>query len=421
MTGLLALVAVVGCGTGSEERSADVDPAAPAAPSPDAPVPAEPEADEASEDAVYVLASSLNLRETPDRSGEKLGTLTVNSPLEILEEKTVDGDAWVRVRVRNGTEGWVVRSFLADAPLTAEVARENAETAALKGEKDEAVSWWQRAAAIDDAPAMLEGLATAYEAAGQTAAAARVRSQLQWPATTLFLRPGWSEREDEILAYWRVAWDVGPEGDIPRSQWASMGLDVEESWWLLPPEGPAVQTEVVGFQRGIHNECAGDEWVSVTLKVPASLQSDHPDEWPVLAHRGDPPKSWTTAIPGSRPTRASAEALVKEDAQATRGASDDVQVRLTPTESGWTGSVFWPTGEYNELGGAILNVASVEVGQDVVLGKVEQTAEVVPLSAVRDVTGDGEVEQVYTSACESYVLDADGQRRASTPFGCCGC
>jgi hypothetical protein len=365
------------------------------------------------DDSVYVLASSLNLRVAPDASAGKKGTLTVNSPLEVLEQK----DDWARVRARNGTEGWVVGTYLSDRPLHVDQARAEAAKAAGEGDAHLAVSWWQRAAAIDDAPEVLEGLAAAYEAAGQTAAAAQVRSQLQWPARMLFLRPGWGEADDEVRAIWRVAFDVGGDGPIPRSKWASMGLDPEEPWWVLPAEGPAIPAEVTGFARGSYNECAGDAWVSVTLKLADAGQA----EQAVLAHRGDPPESWTTSIPGSRPTRASALALVKEDARSLLKAPESVNARLVATEGGWMGSVWWETGEYTELGAPVLKLASVEVAQDVVLGEPRETGKVPILAAVRDVTGDGAVEQVFSGSCEAYVLDVDGKVRARTPYGCCGC
>ncbi|MCA9570664.1 MAG: SH3 domain-containing protein, partial [Myxococcales bacterium] len=203
--------------TAAPTKPADPEPPEP----PEPPAPAEPA------DRVFVTASSLNLRSAPD--GAAIGKLRVASPLQILDRKP----GWLHVRVENGKEGWVAEGFVSPERLTAAAAIEKARTAP----DAERLSWWQRAAALDSSRPVLEGLAAAYEATGDTAAAAGVRSQLVWPVG-LYLPS--ALREDTLSVEWQVTYDYTPDRDLPPATWSRYGLDAAEPWWALTATGAAV-------------------------------------------------------------------------------------------------------------------------------------------------------------------------------------
>ncbi len=72
---------------------------------------------------VYVITSTLNLRDEPGLAGKILDSLSTGEELYFLDEKTewteeielsrkVFKDHWVKVRTESGTEGWVFGAFV---------------------------------------------------------------------------------------------------------------------------------------------------------------------------------------------------------------------------------------------------------------------------------------------------------------------
>ena len=63
-------------------------------------------------------ADNLNIRSAPNVRGEKVVTIAKGSPLTVLEEgkkETIDGITapWIKVRLRDGTEGWCFAGYVA--------------------------------------------------------------------------------------------------------------------------------------------------------------------------------------------------------------------------------------------------------------------------------------------------------------------
>ncbi|MEZ4320544.1 MAG: SH3 domain-containing protein [Myxococcota bacterium] len=408
---LLAFLAFVACS----------DPSGPVAGGPEPAAVVQPEGPKTAVETVspgpvapgkpaYVRASSLNLRAKPVPTGEKLGTLTVNSPLDVTELT----DGWAQVAVRNGKTGWVSAEFLASAPLTAEEARSNAASAATPAD---ALSWWQRAAALDPSVEVLEGLAAAYEAAGKSDQAERVRAQLRWPARMLFVHQDSHDDsasdKPRARAIWKVGYELGRHGPISRDRWEAYGLLADEEWWLLPAEGPAIRTKVVGFGIDTFNECAGDDWLAVELEMPAGFE-------PVLAHRGAPPASW--AEPGPKPSLSRADAEAQLRALAAKHGKPDI-LTLVADGDAWVASAHWETGEYGELGSPLLRGLKTRIGSGAApeVELLDLHSYVDPLRAIRDISGDGVPDHVYAEYCESWVDDAKGETLARTAYACCGC
>jgi hypothetical protein len=211
----------------------------------------------------FVQASSLKLRAGPSASAKVVGTLTINSPVEVL---TTTGE-FAQVRVSNGSEGWVSTSFLAPERLTLAAAQSHAVA-----EPDAALSWLQRAAAI--APQdrqVLQALAAAYRAAGQSAAAAHVDAQLTWPHQVFLVARShrWRTIGDGIVVQWSMSAAPWTDHMLTTAERAQRGIP-DEGWWVLPDVGEPVPATLRDVWAGYHNACAGTEVVEVVLdaKLP---------------------------------------------------------------------------------------------------------------------------------------------------------
>jgi uncharacterized protein YgiM (DUF1202 family) len=74
-----------------------------------APPPVSRPAEEAVIGAARVMTNSLNVRSAPSLEGEILVQVKKNDRLSILQS----GDDWIRVRLADGTTGWVSRALIA--------------------------------------------------------------------------------------------------------------------------------------------------------------------------------------------------------------------------------------------------------------------------------------------------------------------
>ena len=81
-------------------------------------------------ETLYVIEQLVvNVNSAPDASGERVGTLKSGEAIEVLDRQ---GDQ-VHVRLPNGTEGWVRKSYLsADEPLQKRLTERAAEVEKLK-------------------------------------------------------------------------------------------------------------------------------------------------------------------------------------------------------------------------------------------------------------------------------------------------
>jgi hypothetical protein len=205
----------------------------------------------------YVLASRLNLRDAP--GGRKVGRLSINSPVEVLEERGPD----VSVRTKNEAEGWVPAQFLGDKPVTlpdAIAAAQSAETA------EERLSWAQRAAAIDARHRQaLEVLAGAYRAVNDELSAKAIDQRLVWPDDILLA--GYAPRgraEGQIALEWGVTelihfTDHDDDGYATILEGNFEGEDCDD-------ENPTVYPERVDDLKGdgVDQDCDGTDGPSDT-------------------------------------------------------------------------------------------------------------------------------------------------------------
>ena len=174
---------------------------------------------------VYVQASMLRLRPEPkvDNSMEKVERLSINTPLR----KGAASGEWIAVTAPDGRTGFVHGDFVSPERLTAE-----ALTTAIEAETDpkKALSLWQRKAALLSAdPEVLVGLAGAYRAAGDEAAAeqveaARVDDLGEWgryfpqqhvAIASVTSRLAEVKTDTELIEVWREAQKVAASMEEP--------------------------------------------------------------------------------------------------------------------------------------------------------------------------------------------------------------
>ena len=384
----------------------------------------QPELEEASAPAVaveqepvfeqrFVHASKLNLR---DQAGEKIGSLTINTPLVLQGE---EGDR-VQVRVANGTVGWVPKEFLGAGPLTADQALEEASTAP---DLETKISALQRAAALKPSVETLTALAEAYEESGEGRKAGVVRSQMGWPQ---HLRPiNRTFGNVEIAVEWPIGWD----GDIEQNQQRvrrSMKLNKGDTVWVLSNIGPAVQGTVREISLHPTNDCSGEEaWVAVldvtlpTGAVPALMSTESPPEsW--MQTRPTPTVSYETAMEKMLATvqeiDPNAEALNWEqlwpEDEVWRGEYSE----YLEEEVGPEMDIFNPVHRHYVL---LMDAA----GQVTIASKDLHEYDAHELRALLtgDLAGTGVDVQVVGDSCQSAVRTVDGYSLLSSTYRCCGC
>lgn len=381
-------------------RSADVQ----APPETPAEAPAEPE-------RAWVIASRLNVRQGPGGTHALQGALSIGTVVDVVERT----DGWARVELASGTTGWVLADYLASKRLGHEeaVARAQATDA-----PDEALGWWQRAAAIDADRATLEGLAAAYEALGDRRAR-EVRAQLAWPHTLLLVRD--TPPEGRPIRTVEVEWDEGywaERGPIAPERWGRLGIETDATWWVLPDRGPAVQAHVAQVRSIDGGACADNAVHLVELRLGSPLP---PGVRALAAHRGAPPAAWAQDRPG--PVRPYDDALVAAHRAAAERAGDHpYEVHLAADGTDWLGTALWETDEVGELGNPLFDGVQVRVGADhATLEPLPASPRPFTLWGVRDLTGDGQAERVLSEGCATWAYDAEQSLVQTTVFRCCGC
>jgi SH3-like domain-containing protein len=86
-------------------------PRAPAATSPPAPAP-QPKATADAPQVLVVSVGRANMREAPDTKAKILQVLTKGTKVVVVTK----GTQWYRVRLANGTDGWVAESVVTPTP-----------------------------------------------------------------------------------------------------------------------------------------------------------------------------------------------------------------------------------------------------------------------------------------------------------------
>ena len=128
-------------------------------------------------ETLYVIETLVvNVSSAPDSTGERVANIKSGDAIEVIERQNDQ----VHVRLANGTEGWVKKSYLStDEPVvrrlnerTAEVDKLKQDVARLEAEVTSAKAASARAAATERSARESPAGTTANQAAGQTSAPA---------------------------------------------------------------------------------------------------------------------------------------------------------------------------------------------------------------------------------------------------------
>ena len=336
----------------------------------------------------YVVASTLNLRKTPSADAAVVMSLPINT---CVTPSRTQGD-FTEVRTPKGRTGWVATRCLVDAALTADEASGKAASATSAKER---LTWAQRAAAVLPRPSTLEALEAAYRGVGDAAAAERVAAERRWSGNVQLVLD-----TKETLGKVRVS--------LP----APAGAAAEGPWWVLPARGPAVAATIESTSTRDGYDCdmrrQGTE-----LVLNADLQEG---VRPVAAAWGPQPTGWDTDRKWTVPlTQEDAESAARAEADSEGlGPRDLVAVGLP---DGWFVRMRHVTRERNGFFDAVpANVLDVHVGTAGVRvlrswSQEEGLNRWVPMqpSAVRDLTGDGVPEVVWSRE----ISDANGTTLAT--------
>ncbi len=201
------------------------------------------------------------------------------------------------------------------------------------------------------------------------------------------------------------------------------GIADDETWWVLPREGPAVQVPVKQHLI-LYKASCGDGYATVATELDFEGTAD-------LAILGSPPPVWMQPAPASTIPRAEAEALVRA-ALPKRYLESEITVVLTASAKGWEGWAEWCCPDeddplYQEsteeievryrVPVTLLEDRSVRVGEPYVK-LVEMVGDFLPVLR-RDINGDGTLEVLW-SGCRNYWTHGEEQV-VSNAGDCCGC
>jgi hypothetical protein len=360
----------------------------------------------------YVTASSLNLRAAGAADAPRLGILSINSPVLVLNP----GAIWAEVEVGNGAKGWVDAKYLSDSPVTVDHALRQAAAAA---DPAAVLSWRQRAAALSPLDrSLLTSLAEAYAAAGDAERAEEIRRQLTWPAGILPVERIGARGEVWLLVDTGLLEEAPFQGRPTLRRAEVLGYPGEKSWWVLPDIGAAVPARLDRYEQGVLNECAGDFGVWLVLRLEEPLPADRR---PLVATAGPLPAVWQEATPA--PLLSRAEATAKLMAFAEPRSGDAITVSLAPSGQTWLGVARWAITEEEDFfttsEGVFVRI-SAETGVQLIREEPELDSLALIPYGQRDLDGDGKPE-TFWGGCEVDIFGEGGLLETSTPSTCCGC
>ena len=61
---------------------------------------------------IKVVSKSLTVRESPSLKSRPIGMIKQDETYEVIETKTVEKQKWVKIRLEDGTEGWVLSKYV---------------------------------------------------------------------------------------------------------------------------------------------------------------------------------------------------------------------------------------------------------------------------------------------------------------------
>ncbi|MGV3620647.1 MAG: SH3 domain-containing protein [Archangium sp.] len=351
---------------------------------------AAPGFDGGSETEVFVQASTALLRAGPMPTAKVRGRLQINTPVSVLARR----DGFVEVRVRNGRVGWLDERLVAARPLTSTAAIEAARGAATP---EDALTWWQRAAALDgNDVAVLQSLAEAYAKVGNQADAAAMASLAQYRSTRVFPIV-WSSDNENAIELVRLSYEKPlPNGPLPRSEWAKLGLSLDRPLWVLPSGSAAVPGTVREVRVTTWNECGDDIGFDaiIDVELPAGERA-------VAATFGERPEGWKR-----RPARAATSMSLPAELVTKDGTRYRFVARTDPDSE-----------RDIEHDSVVATWSEAKKTRSAKLWLPSRARSV----TVRDVLGDAQPEFIVQTSCQTLIFSASGETLNLTQMRCCGC
>jgi len=185
-------------------------------------------------ETLYVIEQLVvNVNSAPDASGERVASIKSGEAIEVLDRQ---GDQ-VHIRLPNGPEGWVRKSYLsADEPLqhrlaarTAEVEKLKQDVARLEGDLATARASGQGG----KASAQTNTAAASGPRANTNAAAAAQSNAVASPPTKASAAPS------AATAVPRAAGATLPTPETNTSNMAGDPAPGEPAYFMTPPDAPA--------------------------------------------------------------------------------------------------------------------------------------------------------------------------------------
>jgi hypothetical protein len=389
------------------------------------PAPAKPVSD-----LNYVMASSLKLRKSPNPNAKVIGRLRINYPLKVLAEK----DGFAQVQVRNGTQGWVGKEFLDKERLSKEQALKRAKSTHGK----DRLTWLQRAAALAPTDVeVLQLLKGAYVDDENLRAASIVKiliSNLKrtwYPIAVSYFQPAYLDlpkdqkakkaTSSEIWLEWEQSYVPGPLGPIPKPDWETHGVKETDRFWVLPSKGPAIEAKPIKIRRVVSNSCG--ETYGVEIMVDLKLAEG---VLPLVATVGKPPASWLK--PESSETGLSIKRgieIAEKHAKENRGSAATYQLKVAKYKTGVRAVVAYQLDDSSMPMDANVLMDKLEIDEKGKIVKVDKvrSEDLYPRMPLgyRDITGDGQLDEVSTDQCAVYIQTAEGHKLVESEFRCCGC
>lgn len=360
---------------------------------------------------LHVWASSLNLRAQADASSDIVAKLPVNSALD----KVASGpDGWVQVRTQGDTPrtGWLKESYLGSEPLTVSHCLEQASGS----EGDDQLGWYQRAAALSDAPEVLRALHAAYIERGMTRPAQVIAAQLEWSTDALYVpvNLGGGDVSIELDTGYYSEQEIQGLRQQTLDEIAAGRWSTDQEWWVLPEFSAAVRATPHAPEVGLVTHCP-ESW-GATLAFDVELPEG---ELALAVHRGPPPATWTQARAQPALDRKSATRAVESAADA-RWTNRVEGIWLQAKGTGYQGTVGILT-EAEMLYGLTVYDVTVAADGAVTLSKSGRDEDFgySRVMAQRDLDGDGKAERVIDNACSVTWQTQDGDTLAGTEHYCC--
>lgn len=339
---------------------------------------------------VFVQASTALLRGAPTTTAKVTGRLQINSPLSVLSRR----EGFVEVRVRNGRVGWLDERLIAPEPLTRAAAISLARGAT---KPEDALTWWQRAAALDGNDVeVLQSLSEAYAKLGNDADASVMASLAQYRRTRVFPVISSANGENAIELVRRSYDKPLPNGPLPRSEWAKLGLSLDRPLWVLPNGSAAVPGTVREVRVTTWNECGGELGFDAVIDVSLPV-----GERAVAVTFGELPEGWKRRpTVGVSATELPAELVAKDgtryrfvartDPDSERDIEHDSVIATWPEAKKTRSAKLWLPSRARSV-------------------------------TVRDVLGDAQPEFVVQTDCQTIIFSRAGAELNLTQMRCCGC